>query len=80
MSTAIAIKSENNIPQGYKEMGQTKCATCGAAYTVIHAMHFADELEAERQIEHMRVYLIGDHADEKGKHLESYEPMERTNS
>lgn len=75
MNTAIAIKSQNNIPQGYKEMEHARCATCDAEYTIIHDIHFADELEATRQAEYMRVYLIGDHIDPKGQHLETYEPF-----
>ena len=76
MSYAKAIKSDMEIPAGFKEMARTRCRNCTAEYLIVHQLQDADAAAAATQVIFVRGYLTGEHVDPKHKHLDIYERLD----
>jgi len=44
-----AIKSSNQIPDGYEEMAQVTCPQCDEEYMIAHQTPFKDQIRADKQ-------------------------------
>lgn len=72
-----AIKSGNQIPDGYEEMAQVACPQCDEEYMIAHQTPFKDQMRADKQSENLESILAGDHVDSKhNEHIDSFADLE----
>ena len=65
MSGDMAIRVGENMPDQYRKMYKSSCTNCGATFSIIHQMQFADVGRAERQARSFDNILAEEHVDPK---------------
>jgi len=72
-----AIKSGNQIPDGYEEMAQVTYPQCDEEYMIVHQTPFKEQRRADKQSENLKNILAGGHVDSKhNEHIDSFADLE----
>jgi len=74
MTRYMAIRADQDIPDGYTKVFDAACRTCGETYLIIHDQIVPDLNDAAEYRDEAEDAITGEHIDEKfERHLDSYD-------